>query len=49
GRGRLRPEDLGEALAGRRPQAAGPAATPRGLCLEKVEYQLLARKGEPIS
>ncbi len=38
GRGRLQPEDLGEALAGSQPQAAGPAAPPQGLCLEKVEY-----------
>jgi len=49
GRGRLQPEDLGEALAGRQPRAAGPAAPPQGLCLEKVEYRSLARQREPIS
>ena len=38
GRGKLEPADLEEALAGRQPGAAGPAAPPQGLCLEKVEY-----------
>lgn len=38
GRGKLAPEDLAAALEGRNPSAAGPAAPPHGLCLERVVY-----------
>lgn len=38
GRGRLRPEELGLALTGELPRAAGPTVPARGLCLERVIY-----------
>lgn len=38
GRGLLQEEEISAALAGHNPPAVGPAAPPRGLCLEKVLY-----------
>lgn len=38
GRGRRRPEEMGQLLAGAPRSEAGPTAPPQGLCLERVYY-----------